>query len=105
MASTKRSFGRLGAKLVVEFDDRYLTVKGSLGADRARVPIEDVETATVQAGTMGAGPANMRQTYLQLIGRGTVLGQAAVNTFMGRARAADEAAEWIREELRRRRPA
>ncbi len=103
MAKTSRSFGRIGAKIKVEFDDRYLTVKGSVGADRARVAIEDVETATIQAGNMGAGPANMRQTYLELIGHGTVLGQAAVNTVMGRARAADEAAEWIRDELKRRR--
>ncbi len=64
-AKTSRSFGRIGAKINVEFDDRYLTVKGSVGADRARVAVEDVETATIQAGTMGAGPANMRQTYLE----------------------------------------
>ncbi|HET9848679.1 MAG TPA: hypothetical protein VFR68_09015 [Candidatus Dormibacteraeota bacterium] len=101
---TAKTFGwRPGAKIHVEFDDRYLSVKGSLGADRARVAITDVETATVTVSNMGQGPANMRQTYLQLIGRGTVLGQAAVTTMAGKAGAADEAAEWIRGELARRR--
>jgi hypothetical protein len=107
MGKISRTFGwRPGAKVHVEFgDDGYLTVKGTLGADRARVAIADVETATAVAGAMGQGPANMRQTFVQLIGHGTVLGQAAVNTFAGRAGAADQAAEWIREELLRRRPA
>ncbi len=106
MGKISKTFGRRpGAKVHVEFDDRYLTVKGSIGADRARVAIEDIDTATVHSGTMGQGPANMRQTFLQLVGRGTVLGQAAVNTLAGRAGAAEEAAEWIREELRRRRGA
>lgn len=105
MGKISKTFGwRPGAKVHVEFGaDGYLTVKGSVGADRARVAIEDVETATARAGTIGQGPANMRQTFVQLIGHGTVLGQAAVNTMAGRAGAADEAAEWIRDELKRRR--
>jgi hypothetical protein len=105
MAKISRTFGwRPGAKVRVEFDDDWLCVRGTFGAQQARVPIADVETVTVEVTALGQGPSNMRQTYVQLVGKGTVLGRAAVNTMVGRAGTADEAAEWIRQELARRRP-
>lgn len=104
MAKISRTFGwRPGAKIRVEFDGDWLSVRGTLGAQQARVPIADVETAAVNATALGHGPANMRQTFVELVGKGVVLGRAAVNTMVGRAGAADEAAAWIREELARRR--
>jgi len=104
MGKISRTFGwRPGAKIRVEFDGDWLVVRGTLGAQQARVPIADVETATVDVTALGQGPSNMRQTFVQLVGKGVVLGRAAVNTMVGRSGAADEAAEWIREELARRR--
>lgn len=86
----------------VEFDGDYLKVRGSLGAPSAVVLANDVQAVSVQAGALGRGSGGMRQTHLQLLGHGTVLGEAVVNTLARKAHVVEAAAQFIREELRRR---
>ena len=97
----------LGAGVRVRItDDGLVQVAGAPGFEQAEVALRDVESVTVQAGRAGSGPANRRFTQIQLVGRGTVLGAADVNTVFGfgRSRAAVQAAAWLCQELARRRP-
>lgn len=103
---TSKRFGQvlLGSGVKVEVDDDYVTVKGAPGFGKAQVPTNDVETVTVQTGALAQGPGGGRAIYIQLVGHGTVLGQAAANGLaIGASKAARDAAEWLRAELARRR--
>jgi hypothetical protein len=91
--TTKKTFGRAPyVRVKVKIDRGYITIRGSIRRPACRVPLADVETVTVET----TGMMN-RKALIQLVGRGTILGQVAV-VGMGAGSKSYRAADWIRSE-------